>query len=226
MSAQEAFGPNLRRRRIRQGISLEEIAQQTHVSIEMWDAMEHNDFSQWPSGVSARSFIREYAVAIGVDPTETVSDFCRWFPKGDRRAERLVRGTAEIVGHQLAWEDDLPRLVESDRRAPSTDSAPPKPHVVRPARLVAAALDLGAVVATSSLAAAVLPVGIWRALAGTALIYHGISLALTGSTPATWAISTYLDTHPRLMRSAKAMLFRRIERPAKDEPALQRRTIS
>ena len=226
MSTREAFGPNLRRRRIRQGISLEELARHTHVSMELWDAMERNDFSQWPSGISARAFIREYAVLIGVDPTETVGDFCRWFPQGDRRAERLVRGAAEIVGHQLEWQDDLPHLVKSDRRAPSPDANPPKARAVRHARLIAAALDLGVVVGASSIAVTLLPVGIWPALAVAAVLYHGISLALAGSTPAAWAIATYLDTHPKFMRRAQVLLFRRIERPGKEESTLQRRTSS
>jgi transcriptional regulator with XRE-family HTH domain len=226
MSGQEAFGPNLRRRRIRQGISLEEIARQTHVSMELWDAMERNDLSQWPTGISARAFIREYAVAIGVDPSDTVSDFCRWFPQGDRRAERLVRGAAEIVGHQLEWQDDLPHSIKSDRRASSTDSGRPRSRAVRPARLIAAALDLVAVGTVSGIAVTLLPVGVWPTLAVVAVLYHGVSLTMAGSTPAAWAIATYLDTHPQFMRRAQVLLFRRIERPAKDEPALQRRTIS
>ena len=226
MSAQEAFGPNLRRRRVRQGISLEEIARHTNVSIELWDAMERNDFSQWPSGISARAFIREYAVAIGVDPGETVSDFCRWFPQGDRRAERLVRGAAEIVGHQLAWQDDLPHLVKSDRRAPSTEAPRPRVRAVRPARLLAAAVDLAVVVTAASVAVTFLPVGIWPALAVVAVLYHGVSLTMAGGTPAAWAIAAYLDAHPKFIRRAQVLLFRRIERPAKDESTLQRRTIS
>jgi transcriptional regulator with XRE-family HTH domain len=226
MSAQEAFGPNLRRRRVREGISLEEIARHTHVSIEMWEAMERNDFSQWPSGISARAFIREYAVAIGVDPSEAVNDFCRWFPQGDRRAERLVRGTAEIVGHQLTWQDDLPHLVQRDRRVSSTDSNPPKSGAVRPVRLIAAALDLVAVVTASGIAVTFLPVAIWPALAGAAVLYHGVSLTVAGSTPAAWALATYLDTHPQFMRRAQAVLFRRLERPGKDESTLRRGTIS
>ena len=73
----EAFGPNLRRKRMRSGLSLEDLSARTKVSVELWDAMERNDFSRWPAGVAARSYIRSYAEAIGVDPTATVDEFCR-----------------------------------------------------------------------------------------------------------------------------------------------------
>ena len=120
VSSLEAFGPNLRRRRMRSGLSLEDLSTRTKVSVELWDAMERNDFSRWPTGVAARSYIRSYAEAVGVDPEATVDEFCRLVPNGDRRAERLVRGTAEFLGHQLVWSDDLPpALPEGDRRAPA-----------------------------------------------------------------------------------------------------------
>jgi transcriptional regulator with XRE-family HTH domain len=117
MSAKEAFGSNLRRTRVQRGVSLEQIAQRTKVSIDLWEAMERNDFSRWPSGIFARAYIRAYAVAIGVDPESTVDEFCRWFPQGDRRIGDVIRGQAEIVGHPLEWKDEVPPSVKAgDRR--------------------------------------------------------------------------------------------------------------
>jgi len=106
MSERDAFGPNLRRIRVQRGLSLEQLADSTKVSIELWKGLERNDFTKWPNGIYARSYVREYANAIGVDPETTVNDFCRWFPQGDRRVERQIRGQAEIVGHNdLQWRD-------------------------------------------------------------------------------------------------------------------------
>jgi transcriptional regulator with XRE-family HTH domain len=117
MSAKEAFGSNLRRTRVQRGVSLEQIAQRTKVSIDLWEAMERNDFRRWPSGIFARAYIRAYAVAIGVDPESTVDEFCRWFPQGDRRIGDVIRGQAEIVGHPLEWKDEVPPSVKAgDRR--------------------------------------------------------------------------------------------------------------
>src|SRR5215208_215325 len=131
MSERDAFGPNLRRIRIQRGISLEQLAAATKVSVTLWAGLERNDFSRWPSGIYARSYVRDYAVAIGVDPASTVDDFCRWFSQGDRRAEPLIRGQAKIVGHDnLDWQDPVPPVVaaEGDRRGAASAAAKKQPH--------------------------------------------------------------------------------------------------
>ena len=113
----DAFGPNLRRIRLQRGISLQQIADSTKVHEDLWAALECNDVSRWPSGIFARAYVRQYARAIGVDPDSTVDEFCRWFPIGDRRAEPLVRGQAEILGVCVNWEDEGPgSAVHADRR--------------------------------------------------------------------------------------------------------------
>src|SRR5262249_25506961 len=124
MSAQVAFGPNLRRIRIRRGISLDTIARETKVPVELWDGLEHNDLSRWPTGLFARSYIRDYARLLDLDPETTVDEFCRWFPHGDRRALRTVREPAKIVGHAFDGDRDVPPVgVEIDRRDPSAARA-------------------------------------------------------------------------------------------------------
>ena len=117
MSGSEAFGPNLRRIRLQKGVSLKQLADSTKVAETLWAGLERNDFSRWPNGIFARAYMREYAKAIGVDPESTVDDFCRWFPNGDRRAGPIIKGQAEIVGHDdLEWQDQVPPTVaEGDR---------------------------------------------------------------------------------------------------------------
>jgi hypothetical protein len=116
---------------MKRGILLEQIAAKTKVSVSLWAAMERNDLSRWPSGIYARAFMREYASAIGEDPESTVDEFCRFFPQGDRRAEPLIRGQAEIVGHQnLVWQDQAPSAIsDTDRRGGAM-----KPQVLARAR--------------------------------------------------------------------------------------------
>ncbi len=121
MSAREAFGPNLRRLRLQRGISLDAIAQETKVNSAIWAGLERNDLSRWPTGIYARAYVRSYAQLIGADPDATVDEFCRLFPNGDRRAERLIRGKADIIGHPLAWQEQLPD--DGDRRV----NKPPEP---------------------------------------------------------------------------------------------------
>jgi transcriptional regulator with XRE-family HTH domain len=121
---QNAFGPNLRRIRLQRGISLQQLVEATKVAEGLWVAFERNDVSRWPAGIFARAYVRQYALAIGVDPDATVDEFCRWFPQGDRRAEKLVRNHAEIVGHRLDWEDDAPADADGNRRGAQAPSAP------------------------------------------------------------------------------------------------------
>ncbi|HZR24308.1 MAG TPA: helix-turn-helix transcriptional regulator [Vicinamibacterales bacterium] len=127
MAAREAFGPNLRRQRMQRGVSLDWIAQETKVHVAMWTALEKNDFSKWPTGIYARAYVRSYAQMIGADPEATVDEFCRLFPNGDRRAERLIRGQAEIVNHPIAWQEHVP--ADLDRRS-GRDVTRPRRSVV------------------------------------------------------------------------------------------------
>lgn len=127
MSERDAFGPNLRRIRVQRGISIHEIVTATNVNASLWEGLERNDFKRWPTGIYARAYVRSYASVIGVDPESTVDDFCRWFPQGDRRAELVIRGHADIVGHEdLQWRDHVPPAVgDGDRRGVA--AAPPSP---------------------------------------------------------------------------------------------------
>jgi transcriptional regulator with XRE-family HTH domain len=128
MSERDAFGPNLRRLRVQRGVSIDQIVAATNVSATLWAGLECNDLSRWPTGIYARSYVRSYAKAIGVDPKSTVDDFCRWFPHGDRRAAPVIRGHAEIVGHaDLQWHDHVPSSVaEGDRRGAAASTRHPQ----------------------------------------------------------------------------------------------------
>lgn len=126
MSEQDTFGPRLRRERERRGITLETIALRTNVGVELWVGLEKNDFSLWPRGVFARAFVRDYANAIGVDADETVDDFCRLFPVGDRRGASIIRAQGELIGHETNYVDD-PALIPGgvDRRGTEAKPAAP-----------------------------------------------------------------------------------------------------
>jgi transcriptional regulator with XRE-family HTH domain len=213
MGEREAFGPNLRRVRVQRGISLERIAASTKVGVDLWSALERSDFSRWPTGIYARAYVRAYATEIGADPDATVDTFCRLFPNGDRRAERVVRGQAELVGHSLQWEDDLGGSTTVEKRAIPQTSSPEAPAFVgtRGGRLTAALIDLTAVAGLAGAATTLLPVRWPATLAVVALAYHAASLIALGSTPAVWALDTYIASrHPTKIRTAGAPRFLRL----------------
>jgi transcriptional regulator with XRE-family HTH domain len=78
--ARQAFGLTLRTRREHIGISLQNIAESTKISVAMLSGLERGDVSRWPKGIFRRSFFREYAVAIGLSPEPLLNDFVRLFP--------------------------------------------------------------------------------------------------------------------------------------------------
>ena len=128
MSELDAFGPNLRRIRLQRSISIYEIVAATNVSAALWEGLERNDLSRWPTGIYARAYVRSYAKAIGVDEESTVDDFCRCFPHGDRRVALVIRGHAEIIGHHdLQYRDELPPTAgDGDRRGAAAAAAAAK----------------------------------------------------------------------------------------------------
>lgn len=200
----ESFGPTLRWRRVRQGISLEQISEQTNVPVKLWEAMEADDFSAWPSGIYIRSRLRDYADIVGLDGDAVVDDFCRMFPtRGDRRRETLVRGQAEIIGHTLtAVEPSLPEGVREDRRAPRSTAPPGDTRGRRPAidmRAGAAIVDQLLVVAIAG-GIGVATGHFWMVLALGALVYHAAGVATLGCSPAAWFLRALAARHGRTVR--------------------------
>lgn len=125
MSPQETFVTQLRRYRQKSRISLEEIAAEMRVKPELLEALENNDLTDWPRGLYARAMIRTYASAVGLDPLDTVDEFCRLFPHGDRRAQATIQEIAAIVAAPSEYRDEFPH--PEGRRAtdkPPEDEAP------------------------------------------------------------------------------------------------------
>jgi transcriptional regulator with XRE-family HTH domain len=215
MSEREAFGPNLRRLRVKRGISLETIAAATKVHTDLWAGLERNDFSRWPAGIYARAYVRAYALEVGVDPDTTVDEFCRMFPNGDRRVARVVREQAALVGHDLRWKDDLVGSVTDEKRSVLPSAAADLPAIASTptGRIVAAMLDVSAAVGVSSAVATLVPVRWSASLAVGVLAYHAVSLVALGSTPAVWVIETFLtNRHPTTSRAGRLRFPRLLHR--------------
>jgi transcriptional regulator with XRE-family HTH domain len=201
MSDRDTFGPRLRRERERRAISLETIADVTNVSVELWQGLERTDFSRWPTGIFARAFVRDYAKAVGLDADEVVDEFCRLFPIGDRRANRVLREQAALIGHPTQYRDD-PRLLppEGDRRAASREAreqAWARRMRLAP-RAVAAIADSAAIMSAAALAALVTPAPYWPSLAAIALFYYAVSTVAAGSSPGTLVVAALRHRRPTL----------------------------
>src|SRR5215510_7571668 len=206
MSEQDTFGPSLRRQRLKRGVSLQSIARNTKINQDLLEGLEQNDFSRWPHGIFARAYVRAYALEIGADGDAVVNDFCKWFPNGDRRVDRLVKGQASIIGHKSSWSDDLAASgVSNDRRLNSTAGPQPNP-LTMPARkrLVASIADSLIVIAVGMGVSAITHISVMTTLAAFAVLYYGATLATLGCTPVMWALEAYLDgRHPTAKRLAR-----------------------
>ena len=144
MTPQETFISRLRRHRERNRISLEEIASQTRIKREQLEAFERGDLENWPRGIYARAWVRGYASIIGLDPIDTVDEFCKLFPHGDRRAQPTFRDFAAIIAHASTYQDEFEHVADNDRRrsAPQVDAPPSPTWRDQMARLVRSLLSL------------------------------------------------------------------------------------
>ena len=106
MSPQETFVTRLRRQRMRARVSIEQIADSLRIKPEIIAAFEANDLSEWPKGLYSRAWVRAYALAVDQDPVDTVDEFCRLFPQGDRRAGGTIQEIAAIVASPSEYRDE------------------------------------------------------------------------------------------------------------------------
>ena len=173
----ETFGPVLRAARERRGVTLKQLAAETKLSVELWEALEDNNLARWPKRVFARSYVRDYAERVGLDADEVVNDFCRLFPEwGDRRAERVIREKAQIIAHDLAWED-LP--APGNRRSSDRAGAAPGFFVRHRTRLLAIVLDAAVVLGVAYLAR-LGGLSYWPSAAVAGLAYSSLATFVTG----------------------------------------------
>lgn len=101
------FGGRLRQAREARGLSLRQIAVATKISVPALEALERNDMSKLPGGIFSRSFVRSYAVEVGLDPDGTVQEFLDRFPdKPEEPRTPVVR----IPDEEIAFEKHKRRM--------------------------------------------------------------------------------------------------------------------
>lgn len=203
--SRDDFGPSLKKERERRRISLQELATETKVSIELWEAMERNDFSRWPAGVFARAFIRDYARAVGLDSDSVVNDFCRHFPIADRRASRIVRGQAELIGHRLdANERELLPAGRERRRA--RDPQPPTlAFAIYVPRIASAAIDVACVSMLALSGVHIIGSGLLASVGIVSVVYFTGSTIGLGTSPGIRILEVLRLRAPSLFASRRTV---------------------
>jgi cytoskeleton protein RodZ len=72
-----AIGETLRRERVRRNLDLDQISRQTKISVRFLELIEAEQFERLPGGVFTKSFVRQYARALGLDEDEIVAELQR-----------------------------------------------------------------------------------------------------------------------------------------------------
>jgi cytoskeleton protein RodZ len=68
-----SLGQQLKQSREEKGISLQEIAESTHISIRFLQAIENDAYDVLPGGVFNRAFVRKFARRVGFDEEQAVN---------------------------------------------------------------------------------------------------------------------------------------------------------
>lgn len=106
----EHLGAQFKDAREAQGLSLQAIADKTKISVTVLEAVERNDFSRLPGGIFGRSFIRAYAIELGLDADSAVAGFVEKLEESEREAAARGAVRPEIT-------PDDRRFLERQRRA-------------------------------------------------------------------------------------------------------------
>jgi transcriptional regulator with XRE-family HTH domain len=201
----DLFGPRLRRERERRGISLEALSEATKVSADLWEGLERNDVSRWPSGIFARAFVRDYAITVGLDADAVVDEFCRHFVIADRRTNRIVQAQAALIGHnhQAVDPDPLPAGRERRRAPREPEAAPPSLAAQYAPRMIAAGIDLLAVTSVSLAIAVPTAVSFWKIVGPVAAVYFTASTVVTGVSPGGRVVSALRSYAPALFTATR-----------------------
>ena len=99
-------GLGLSEHRGERGVSLEQIADRTKISIRFLRAIESEDFAVLPGGIFSKSYIRQYAAAVDYDADRLLERYrdCVGDADEDRR-DTPRRGPDTEAGHRspLQW---------------------------------------------------------------------------------------------------------------------------
>lgn len=84
--------------RLNRGISLEQIAESTKISVRSLEAIERGDFRKLPGGIYTTSYIRQYARAIDYDESAILAFYYREMSSSDASPSRTGGGGKGMYG--------------------------------------------------------------------------------------------------------------------------------
>lgn len=129
------FGKTLRTAREAKGLTTGQIAERTHMMVQVVEGLENEDFSKIVAPIYGRGFVKLYCETVGLEPKPLVDAFMEIYSGG--------RGKS-AAPHEPAKPE--PRQVEpAAPESPPKPIAPPPNHVAaEPPQRVQETIDFGA----------------------------------------------------------------------------------
>ena len=84
------FGKTLRTAREAKGLTTAQVAESTHMMIQIVEGLENEDFSRIVAPIYGRGFVKLYCEAVGLDPKDLIAEFMEIY-NGNRPATIRVR---------------------------------------------------------------------------------------------------------------------------------------
>ena len=69
------FGQTLRQAREAKGYTLSQVAQETHILVQIIEGMENEDFHRIPAAIYGRGFVKAFAACVDLDPQPLIREF-------------------------------------------------------------------------------------------------------------------------------------------------------
>ena len=101
------LGEKLRQAREERGITLSEVAEQTRISPQYIESIEHDDYRSLPGGIFNKGFVKSFAKYVGVNEQEALADYAGLF------AETTTAPDDEFKAYK-------PEVLTDDRTGSST----------------------------------------------------------------------------------------------------------
>ena len=115
------FGKTLRAAREAKGLSVAQLAEQTHMTPTRVEELENENFTSFPAAIYGRGFVRLYCQAVGLDPKPLADEFTEIF-NGNRVVEIKEREVGGERGGEVGGERSSPSMDVNIPRSTSTFS--------------------------------------------------------------------------------------------------------
>jgi transcriptional regulator with XRE-family HTH domain len=123
------FGKTLRTAREAKGITISQIAEKTHMLVQIVEGLENENFEKIAAPIYGRGFVKLYCEAVGLNPKPMIEEFMTIF-SGDRRhapgGGEKAEASAEPQVKPAVAQPPPPMPM------PANESSPAEPPVARP----------------------------------------------------------------------------------------------